>query len=216
VSFELPRDSMEQVAGRMSDQAADLLTRYGELVLEASTRVNLVSRASLDRLADHFVDAAAALAVVDAGRGTAVDLGSGGGLPGVVVWVLRPGLRMTLVEARRGKAAFLKRVRRELKIANLEVVRGRLEDLVGRRRFDLALSRAVGSVERTLAPSLRLVGSGGRLVLFKGSRWSEEAEAAAEIAGAEGAGIERTVDVELPGVGRTTTFVVFHVEHGER
>lgn len=214
--FELPRDAIERLAGRMSGRDAELLTRYGELLLDASARVNVVSRASLERLGDHFVDSAAVLSVVDVEGRKAADLGSGGGFPGVVVAVLRPSVRMALVEARRSKAVFLKRVQRDLGLQNLEVVRGRLQDLVGRRQFDVALSRAVGSIDGTLSASLKLLGDDGRLVLFKGPQWSREAELGAEIGKAECADIEGTVDVELPGVGRATTFVVFHVKREGR
>ena len=79
--------------------------------------------------------------------------------------------------------------------------------------FDMAVSRALGKIEKTLAPSLALVARAGRLVLFKGPKWREERELASSIAREQGFVLGREVDVLLPGLDRTTTFVEFHVEH---
>jgi 16S rRNA (guanine527-N7)-methyltransferase len=214
VRFELPHQSIEALAGAVTQDQADALRTYGERILAASASLNLVSRASLPRLGEHFVDSAAVLSVVDVDGRRVVDLGSGGGFPGVVVAVLRPSAEMVLVESRRGKTAFLKGVQRELKLLNLSVVRGRVQDLGHQGPFELGLSRALGRIDETLAPSLRAVAPGGRLVLFKGPQWADEASLARGIAAAEGALLERVVRVELPGMGRATTFVVFHVKRG--
>jgi 16S rRNA (guanine527-N7)-methyltransferase len=178
--------------------------------------MGVVSRGATSRLGEHFVDSAAVLSVIDVGGRRVVDLGSGGGLPGVVVAVLRPSAQVVLVDSRRSKVAFLKGVQRALRLPNVEVVRGRLEELVGLREFDVGLSRALGRIERTLAKSLRLVADDGRLVLFKGPQWRDEADTAVAIAAEEGAMLEREAAVALPGSDRTTTYVVFHVKRGER
>jgi 16S rRNA (guanine527-N7)-methyltransferase len=213
MAFKCPVEAIESLAGSVSAHQCTLLERYAERIASAPKPLLVVSRKSLAHLDEHFVDSAAVLSVVDVDGRSVVDLGSGGGLPGVVLAVLRPAAQVTLVDSRRSKVTFLKGVQRDLELPNLEVVRGRLEDLAGVREFEVGLSRALGSIETTLAPSLRLVAGGGRLVLFKGPRWQQEAEAAVAIAGQEGAELERTADVDLPGLGRTTTFAVFHVKH---
>jgi 16S rRNA (guanine527-N7)-methyltransferase len=212
MGFECPRAAVEELAGAVSEAQCDLLTRYAERLAAAAGRVSVISRGSVGRLEEHLVDSAAVLSVVDVEGRTVADLGSGGGLPGVVVAVLRPDTTVTLVESRRGKVAFLKQVQRDLKLPNLEIAHSRLEELAGTRAFDVALSRALGRVDRTLALSLKLLAAGGRLVLFTGPDWPREAEEAHAIARKEGATLERTVEVELPGIGRTTAFVVFHVK----
>ena len=212
MAFECPRAAIEVVAGAISEAQCDLLARYARRLARAAGRVNVISRGALRRLEEHLLDSAAVLSAVDIEGRSVADLGSGGGLPGVVVAVLRPSAAVTLVESRRAKVAFLKQVRRELGLPNLEITHSRLEGLGGTRTFEVVLSRALGRIDRTLAPSLRLVADGGRLVLFKGPRWEPEAEEARKIARREGATLERTVDIELPGMGRTTTFVVFHVK----
>ena len=99
----------------------------------------------------------------------------------------------------------------ELGLANAEVLHERLQALGGQMSFDLAVSRAIGAVKRTLAPSLSLVAPGGRLVLYKGPRWRDERASAERIAHGVSASLAETTDVELPGLNRTTTFVTFEV-----
>jgi 16S rRNA (guanine527-N7)-methyltransferase len=182
MAFQCPRAAIEALAGTISEAQCDLLTRYARRLARASGRVSVISQESLGRLEEHFVDSAAVLAAVDIEGRSVADLGSGGGFPGVVVAVLRPSAAVTLVESRRAKVAFLKQVLRDLDLPNLEIAHSRLEDLTGTCVFEVALSRALGGIDRTLGPSLRLVADGGRLVLFKGPRWPQEAEEARAIA----------------------------------
>lgn len=212
MDFSLPRESIETVGGHLSDDQAELLTTYGRAILRASRDVNLVSRKSLGSLGEHFVDSAALVAFADLGRGSLGDFGSGAGFPGVVVAIMRPQVGVTLVDSRRSKVVFLKDMKRRLGLDNVTVVHGRLEELRGRVEFDVGTARALGSPEAVLATCLRLVAPGGKLVLFKGPLWSDEEEQAREIAAQEDAEIVRTEMVALPGLGRTTTFVEFHVK----
>ena len=82
--FEVPRQAIEQLCGRMSEGQAELLRAYGNAVIEGSRRANLVSKGDLERLGDHFIDSAALLSAVEPLGGSLADLGSGGGFPGVV------------------------------------------------------------------------------------------------------------------------------------
>ncbi|MCK5597023.1 MAG: 16S rRNA (guanine(527)-N(7))-methyltransferase RsmG [Candidatus Eisenbacteria sp.] len=189
-----------------------MLTAYGQAILKASRDINVVSRRSLGSLGEHFVDSAALLSFAEPGRGSVGDLGSGAGFPGVVAAIMRPQASVTLVDSRRSKVVFLKDVKRRLGLKNVTVVHGRLEELRGRMQFSLATARALGSVEAVLASCLALVAPGGKLVLFKGPRWSLEVEQAREVAGQQGAEIGRTETIALPGLDRATTFVEFHVK----
>ena len=203
---------MEELCGPMSELQAAALTAYGELILESSRQVNLISRQSLSALHEHFIDSAALLAFADPSGLSVADLGTGAGFPGVVVALLRESADVTLVDSRRSKVVFLKHAQRELGLGHVRIAHARLEEMAGKEEFDLAVARALGDVRDVLPHCLRLVRCDGRLVLFKGPRWSEEAEESELIASAEGFAVGRTEAVELPGLGRATTFVEFHVE----
>ena len=203
---------MEKLCGRMSDEQAAALTTYGGLILESSKRVNLVSKQSLESLGEHFIDSAALLAFADASGRKFGDLGAGAGFPGVVTAVLRVDADVTLVDSRRSKVVFLKHVQRELGLRRMRIVHSRLEELAGQEAFEMAVARALGDIREVLPHCLRVVSRDGRLVLFKGPRWSEEAEGAQQLASAQGFEIGRTQNVALPGLDRATTFVEFHVK----
>ncbi len=212
VDFSLPRESIETVAGPLSEEQAVLLTAYGQAILRASREINVVSRRSLGSLGEHFVDSAAMLSFADPCQGSVGDLGSGAGFPGVVVAIMRPEASITLVDSRRSKIVFLKDVKRRLGLDNVTVVHGRVEELPGHMQFGLVVARALGRTKAVLASCLRLVAPGGELILFKGPLWGDEIEGARVIAAQEGAEIVRTRRITLPGLDRATTFVAFHVK----
>lgn len=102
------------------------------------------------------------------------DVGSGAGLPGLVLAIARPDLRVTLVEPLLRRTTFLEEVVAELDLANVEVERARAEELHGRATFDVVTSRAVAPLERLLAWCLPLVTPGGQVLAMKGSSAAEE------------------------------------------
>lgn len=135
-------------------------------------RVNLVSRASIDSaLEAHVVPSLATLRVVERGRALRVlDVGSGGGFPGIPLRILRPHIRLDLVEATRKKCRFLEHCVELLELSGTRVHWCRVEapspELLERAPFDLAFSRAVGHTERIVAATRRLLGPSGETWLF--------------------------------------------------
>ncbi|MDF5756164.1 16S rRNA (guanine(527)-N(7))-methyltransferase RsmG [Spongiactinospora sp. TRM90649] len=127
---------------------------------------------------------------------TLVDVGSGAGLPGMVLAIVRPDITVTLLEPLLRRVVFLEECAEELKLGNVEVVRGRAEELAGKRSFDVAVARAVAPLERLLTWSMPLLHEGGELLAMKGER------AAAELGEAESqlraCGVQRA---ELVAVG---------------
>ncbi len=129
----------------------------------------------------------------------------------MVLAILRPDAQIALVDSRRSRIVFLKIVQRELGLENVEIVHERIEDLAGKRRFELCVARALGKVESVLVPSLDVVAPGGSLVLFKGPKWQVEREKAVEMAAGVGAVLVGERDIEIRGEDRSTTFVEFKV-----
>lgn len=121
-------------------------------------------------LARHlFPDASAPVAP----GGTAIDVGSGAGFPGLPLKIFAPGLRLTLIESQQKKAAFLREVVRALALRQVEVFAGRAEDFPGRGA--LVTLRAVERFEAVLPVAARLVAPGGRLALLLGAAQAERA-----------------------------------------
>ena len=139
---------------------------------------NLVSPRAAEELESRHVPECLALArMLPDGPGRLVDVGSGGGLPGIVIAIARPDLRVTLLESTRKKAEFLRATARSLGL-DVEVVNERAETLSG--DFDLATARAVAPLDRLIPWVMPLLRSGGSLFAIKGERWREELEDAEE------------------------------------
>lgn len=106
------------------------------------------------------------------------DLGSGAGLPGVVLAIARPDLEVTLVEPLLRRTTFLEEVVSDLGLGGVDVVRGRAEVLHGRRTFEVVTARALAPLSRLLGWAMPLVAPGGALVAIKGSSLPREIDEA--------------------------------------
>jgi 16S rRNA (guanine527-N7)-methyltransferase len=165
-----------------------LAERYAAWLADAGVERGLVGPREVPRLWDrHLLNCAVLGELVPEGA-TVADVGSGAGLPGVVLAIVRPDLRVTLVEPLLRRTTFLDEVVDDLGLQNVEVVRGRADALHGSRRFDLVTSRAVAPLGRLLAWSMPLVNPDGAVVALKGTSVREEIEAASETLGALGCG----------------------------
>ena len=155
-----------------------LAERYAELLATDGVVRGLIGPREAPRLWDrHLVNCALLGDLLPAGS-TVCDIGSGAGLPGLVLGIARPDLRITLVEPLLRRTTFLEEVAAELALDHVEVVRARADALHGERRFDIVTSRAVAPLGRLLDWSMPLVDPTGALVAMKGSSVVEEIEAA--------------------------------------
>jgi 16S rRNA (guanine527-N7)-methyltransferase len=147
-------------------------------------------------------DALAAAGLVD--EGPVVDVGSGGGSPGIPVALARPDLQVDLLEAQRRKCGFLEQAAREL--ANVSVVCARAEEHgrgAGRDAYGTALAQALAPVPVALEWCLPLVRAGGRVILLAG-----EVDLDAALTASEAVGGGAPALVALPGSERRSLVVV--------
>ena len=169
-------DRLSEVAGRpVSRETVEKLNSYVELLREESARQNLVSKASLDAVwVRHILDSAQLMRFEPTRKAAWVDLGSGAGLPGVVIACLAEG-PVTLVEPRRLRAEFLHRVCDSLRLG-AQVVCAKAETVAG--HYDAITARAVAPLARLLKLSQHLSTGNTTWILPKGrSAASELADA---------------------------------------
>jgi len=146
---------------------ASRLIRFEQLLLDRAIPLGMVSRSDTPRIRErHILDSLRAARVVR-GDDLAADLGSGAGLPGVVVAIALPRLRMLLVERRPRRAAVLELVLEELGLSNATVFAGRVVELP--EPVDVALARAFAPPEEAWAQARQVLRPGGRLVYFAGA-----------------------------------------------
>ena len=141
ISLQLPRDLepdfgefKDRVAERiesgvLSIEAVQLLARFGQLVYTQVAQLSLVARGDRTVLyTRHILDSLNPLDIQSPPPPSALDIGSGGGFPGIPLAIVWPGTRVTILESREKKAGFLERAVRELGIRNVTVACGRLEE----------------------------------------------------------------------------------------
>jgi 16S rRNA (guanine527-N7)-methyltransferase len=144
-------------------------------------------------------------------RASVIDLGSGGGLPGIVLALLLPRARLTLLEPLARRVEFLTECVGLLGLENVDVMRGRAEDMSGELSGDVVTARAVAPLERLSALSLGLARPGGIVLAIKGS--SAEAELARALPGMRRLGVSDAEVLRIGGDedGATATVVRFTV-----
>jgi 16S rRNA (guanine527-N7)-methyltransferase len=128
-----------------------------------------------------------------------VDLGSGAGLPGIVLALLLPDVAVTLLEPMLRRVRFLEECVRDLGLENTQVRRGRAEDLAGQLAADVVTARAVAPLDRLAVLALGLVRPGGIVLAIKGVNAPQEVAAARPALRKLGV---RSVDVVCAGDGK--------------
>jgi 16S rRNA (guanine527-N7)-methyltransferase len=181
--------------------------RFVDLLTSAGVERGLVGPREASRIwSRHVLNCAVVQAVLPSGA-SVVDVGSGAGLPGVVLALARPDLAVTLLEPLLRRATFLTEVVGELGLQRVEVVRARAEELAGRTSFDVATARAVAPLSRLVPWCLPLCRPGGELVAMKGSGVAEELAAAQQAITRHGGADARIESIGVGVVEPPTTVV---------
>ena len=161
----------------LSESQLEQFERYAALLIDWNTRMNLTAITDPKEIAvKHFLDSL--IGAKQLGQAVTVcDVGSGAGFPGLPLKILRPDLRMTLMDSLNKRITFLNTVIDSLKLQNIAAVHIRAEDAgrspLYREQFDMVVSRAVAKLNTLCEYTLPLVRVGGHLLAYKGEASSE-------------------------------------------
>jgi 16S rRNA (guanine527-N7)-methyltransferase len=206
VSRETP--STPELARRaFSSERLSIAERYVELLATAGVERGLIGPREAPRLWDRHVLNCLALSTALPAEASVADLGSGAGLPGLVLAIGRPDLRVTLVEPLLRRATFLDEAVAELGLANVRVRRARAEELHGQETFDVVTARALAPLDRLLGWGMPLVSAPGVLVAMKGSAAADEIRAAAGVVAKLGCEAPELLTLIGPDGSSTATVV---------
>lgn len=181
--------------------AAEPLARYGTLLIEQNKVMNLTAitePADFARL--HLLDCAALLRHYDLQGKTGVDVGTGAGFPGMVLRLLEPTYRLTLLDSLGKRVDWLAETCGEMGLGDVECVHARAEEFAGERReqFDVATSRAVAQLDILCELALPLIKVGGAFLAMKSADSDEELSAAKGAIGQLGGKVEEVWDYTIP------------------
>jgi 16S rRNA (guanine527-N7)-methyltransferase len=203
---DFPQPSAEAIA-EFGDHLGKA-QRYVELLATDGVTRGLIGPRETSRLWDRHLMNCALVAELVPDQGELVDIGSGAGLPGVILAMLRPRLHVVLLEPLLRRSVFLEECVSALDLPNATVVRARAEDKAASRiNADVATARAVAPLDRLVGWASGLLRPGGQLLAIKGQSAAAELEAAEPVLSRLGV---RSAEVLQAGHGRvvsTTTIV---------
>ena len=179
----------------------ELLRHYAELLATYDAANVIGSKDVRTIILNHVIDSLSCVAAGIELRGKLIDVGSGGGLPGIPLAIVQSGLEVTLLEATEKKVRFLQYANDVLKLSNLGVLNGRAEDAGTnssfRDRYDLATSRALASLPVVLEYCAPFVKPGGSILAMKGPIDEDELSAGRRAATRLGTEFRRIISVDF-------------------
>jgi 16S rRNA (guanine527-N7)-methyltransferase len=192
-----------------------LFAAYHREILLWNRRINLISdRSSQEIVIRHFLDSLTPAPFLDRPKGALIDLGSGGGFPGIPLRIALPGLRVTLVEASRKKSSFLSHIVRTLCLGGVQVVRERIEVLTAGETlagsFDMLISRAAFKLPELVRLASFFLKPGGQLIAMKGADLQEEMAETARISAAAGMVFTSLREVHPPFADSSRIIIIYN------
>ena len=170
---------MSDVARALYQEHYTAISQYVDILASTGVEWGVIGPREVDRLWDRHVLNGAALADLLPQGSTVVDVGSGAGIPGIPLAVLRPDLQLTLLEPLLRRFNFLTQTVENLGITNISVVRGRAEEHTA--RYDVVTARALAPLGRLVEWCDPLRGPGGVILALKGRSAADELAAAAPV-----------------------------------
>lgn len=207
VSRETP--VVPEVARRVfAVERLPLMEAYAARLADDGVVRGLIGPREVPRLWDrHLVNCGLLHRAIESGASVA-DVGTGAGLPGLVLGIARPDLEVTLIEPLLRRTTFLEEVVAELGLDNVEVHRGRADSLHERRRFGVVTSRAVAPLERLADWCMPLVAPEGRMLALKGSSAESEVASCSAVLVRKGAALPEVETIDEAGAESITVVSV--------
>ncbi|MBL4903667.1 MAG: 16S rRNA (guanine(527)-N(7))-methyltransferase RsmG [Desulfocapsa sp.] len=164
---------------RPDAEALNRLYTYFKELKRWSKKINLIAKKATDSeiLEKHFLDSLTLLPLLAGENLHLLDIGTGAGFPGLVCKAVKPELKLTLVEPRQKRVAFLSHITRTLQLENVSIMDCRAEDetrLPSDGGYTHITSRAVSEVNVFLEMSSRFMAPGVQVICMKGPKWEEE------------------------------------------
>ncbi len=211
---ELLRSSFSEMGIALTDQMSNDFTKYSLLLRQWNEVMNLTAITDEKEIVlKHFADSVSVLKYMDIPENAAaLDIGTGAGFPGLPVKIVRPDIKMTLVDSLNKRVNFLKAVCDELKLTDIECIHARAEELSRkadkRESFDYCLSRAVAPLNVLAEYCIPFIKVGGYLAALKGPNAFNEIEAAKKAIDVLGGQLIEVKEIEIPFTDLQHTLVV--------
>jgi len=176
VVADVLKQGIKQLPLALNEEQVEKLLDYLALLNKWNSVYNLTSvRDPLEMVKLHLLDSLTAVAAFKDARNV-LDVGAGGGLPGMVLAISRPDMKVSMIDTVHKKTAFLNQVKAELGLSNVTVYTKKVQDLEVKTKFDVITSRAFADLSDFVNWSGHLLAEGGQYIALKGTAPAEERE----------------------------------------
>ena len=212
--FDIIKKSAENLNLSFSKDQYEQFMRYKDLLKEWNEKMNLTAITEDEEIiSKHFIDSIQAFQFDELKDAmTLIDVGTGAGFPGLPIKIMKPELKVTLLDSTNKKLGFLKVVSQELKLNNVEFIHSRAEDgsrKIGYRdSYDIAISRAVANLSLLTELCLPYVKIGGHFIALKGPAVDQEIDDAKYAVQVLGGKIVKTMELDIEGTDLKHNLVV--------
>lgn len=161
-------EAVKQLKIDLTEEKLEKLNKFYNLLIEWNKKINLTRIEKEDEVyLKHFYDSLTIAKVVDLSeKKTLCDIGTGAGFPGIVLKIVYPNLKITLIDSLQKRVNYLNEIIKDLGLDNIEAIHVRGEDYKG--QYDVVTSRAVANIEKLLGYTMHLVSPTGIFVAMKG------------------------------------------------
>lgn len=162
---------LEKINIKLTAEQLDKFEKYYEILITENEKYNLTAITKKeDVYLKHFYDSLTLTKIIDLNNQSLCDIGTGAGFPGIVLKIVYPNLKVTLLDATEKKCKFLQKIINSLNLKDIEVINERAEifSKVNREKYDIVTSRAVAPLKHLLEYSIPLVKINGYYIAMKG------------------------------------------------
>ncbi len=188
----------------INEDKVDELLEFIYLLEKWNKTYNITAIRDLEQMVIlHIIDSAAVYNYLEGN--SIIDVGTGGGIPGIIFAILNPNLKITLLDSNQKKTRFLRFVKRQMNLKNIEVVCERVEKYQPNFSYDVVISRAFSEVGQFLKLSNHLCSNKGKIYAMKGPR--KESEYNAIVYGFK---LIDDIDINVPFLDATRRLLIFN------
>lgn len=166
-------NGLNQMGLVLSDEAQEKCLQYIALLEKWNKVFNLTAIREVEKMVVlHLLDSLSVLPYIQSGN--LLDVGSGGGIPGIILAIAKPELKVTTIDTVQKKAIFMRQVKGELNLSNLEVIHGRVENYQPVTKFNQVISRAFSEIDLFMSLTRHLITPDGEWLAMKGQVLKDE------------------------------------------
>ena len=193
----------------LSSYQQNQFKKYEELLVSENEKINLTSITKSEEVVDkHFYDSSLLLFYKDI-KGSLLDVGTGAGFPGVVIKIIKPDIKLTLLEPIKKRCLFLEKLVKELDLKDVDIINERAEDysINNRSKYDFVTARAVSNINILIEVSGAMVKKDGYFICLRGKDGRIEIDNAQKAIKTMGFDVQEIVDASLyDGSSRVISF----------